>query len=283
MRTKGARQYVGNPLGFGWMGYVTSGYGWRVHPISGEKNIHRGVDIGVPTGTEIHAGHDGTISVGYDAGGYGNYVTLIGTDGLVTKYAHLDSVLAASGQTVKKGDVIALSGNTGNSTGPHLHFEALRNGIYLNPLYFADVGTYTGPVYGDPGSPMGDGSYAALIAEAERHLGKPYVFGANGPDAFDCSSYVSWVLTQSGVKNTGRLGSTDLYNICTPVLAPEPGDLVFFEKTYSTVNPISHVGIYVGEVNGRPMMIHAGSPIQYTYIDTAYYQAHFVAFGRINP
>ncbi|MDR3278685.1 MAG: C40 family peptidase, partial [Oscillospiraceae bacterium] len=93
---------------------------------------------------------------------------------------------------------------------------------------------------------------------------------------------VSWVLTQSGVKDVGRLGATDLYNICTPVAVPKPGDLVFFEKTYSTVKPVSHVGIYVGEVNGRPMMLHAGSPVQYTYIDTAYYLEHFYAYGRLS-
>jgi hypothetical protein len=286
MRTKGARQYVGNPLGFGWLGYVTSGYGWRVHPISGEKNIHRGVDIGIPTGTEIHAGHDGTVSFGYDAGGYGNYVTLTGTDGLVSKYAHLDSVLAANGQTVKKGDVIALSGNTGNSTGPHLHLEVLRNGIYLNPLYFADVGTYAGPVYGDPGSPMDSGSYAALIAEAEKFLGYPYVWGGSSPStSFDCSGYVSWVLTQSGVKNTGRLGANALYNLCTPVSPSEarPGDLATYHSTYSTTAPISHIGIFVGYVDGHPTMLHCGNPIQYTPIDTAYWQSHFYAFGRVNP
>jgi murein DD-endopeptidase MepM/ murein hydrolase activator NlpD len=133
LQTKGARQYLANPFGdMNWLPYVTSYYGYRVHPISGEKNYHKGIDIGLPQGTEIHAGQDGTVSVGYDAGGYGNYVTITGTDGLDSKYAHCDSVLVSDGQTVKAGDVIATVGNTGNSTGAHLHLEIIKNGQYLN-------------------------------------------------------------------------------------------------------------------------------------------------------
>jgi murein DD-endopeptidase MepM/ murein hydrolase activator NlpD len=158
MRTKGARQYVENPLDFGWLPYVSSGYGYRVHPISGAKNYHKGIDIAIPVGTELHAGFDGTVTIGYDAGGYGNYVTLTSADGLVANYAHLDSVLVSDGQAVVSGDIIALSGNSGNSTGPHLHLEVIKNAVYLNPSYFVDTGSYSlSPIYGDPGMPMGDG------------------------------------------------------------------------------------------------------------------------------
>jgi murein DD-endopeptidase MepM/ murein hydrolase activator NlpD len=286
MQTKGARQYLENPFGeMNWLPYITSYYGYRVHPISGEKNYHKGVDIGLPTGTPIQSGQDGTVTFAGYSGDYGNYVIITGADGLVSKYAHCDSVLAANGQTVKAGDVIATVGNTGSSTGSHLHLEVLKNGQYLNPLFFADCGSYDyTPTYGEPGTPMGDGSYAALIAEAELHLGKPYIFGANGPNAFDCSSFVSWILTHSGVKNTGRLTAYGLYQLCTPVSPSEakPGDLIFFERTYSTTSPTSHVGLYVGtDSTGRPRMLHAGSPIQYTYIDTVYWQSHFYSFGRI--
>jgi murein DD-endopeptidase MepM/ murein hydrolase activator NlpD len=287
MRSRGARQYLANPLPFGWLPYVTSSYGWRVHPISGEKNYHKGIDIGIPTGTEIRAGQDGVISVGYDAGGYGNYVTITDSDGLVSKYAHLDSALVSDGQSVKTGDLIAKSGNSGNSTGPHLHLEVIKNGQYLNPAYFSDCGSYpAGPVYGNPGAPMGDGSYAALIAEAERFLGYKYVWGGSSPaTSFDCSGYISYILRSSGVKNVGRLGAQGLYNICTPIPLSEamPGDLIFFTKTYSVPNHVTHVGLYVGEINHVKTMIHCGNPLQYTSIETDYWQNHFYAVGRINP
>jgi len=281
MRSKGARQYAGSTFDFNWLPYATSYYGYRVHPTSGAKDYHKGIDIGVPTGTDIHAAHDGIIATGYDAGGYGYYITLTGADGLVTKYAHCDSLLVSAGQAVKAGDVIAKSGNSGNSTGPHLHFEVIKNGQYLNPLYFSQTNdSGAGPVYGDPGAPMGDGSYAALIAEAERHLGKPYVWGTSGPNSFDCSGFVCSVLNQSGVASVGRTTAQGLYNICTPVSPADaqPGDLIFFTGTYSAATPVTHVGIYVG----GGIMIHCGNPIQYTSINTSYWQSHFYSFGRLN-
>ncbi len=235
MRSKGNRQYVGNPFDFNWLPYVTSYYGYRMHPISGEKNYHKGVDIDVPTGTEILAGFDGTVTMaGYDAGGYGNYVVIQmereNEDGTVSvieaKYAHCDTLLVSSGQTVKKGDVIAKVGNTGNSTGSYLHLEVVKDGQYLNPAYFAVTGDFGlgrippgqpgGEEYPEyPGEPITDAGYAAL---AERHLGKPYVFGAKGPDTFDCSGFVSWTLTKSGIRNiqTNAQGRTTLPSPCLP-------------------------------------------------------------------
>jgi murein DD-endopeptidase MepM/ murein hydrolase activator NlpD len=285
MQTKGARQYFANPFGdLNWLPYVTSNYGYRIHPISGEKNHHKGVDIGLPAGTPIQSGQDGTVTFAGYSGDYGNVVIIESADGIVSKYAHCDTLSVAAGQSVNSGDVIATVGNTGNSNGVHLHVEALKNGQYLNPLLFIETGSYTAdPTYGYAGSPMGDGTFEALIAEAEKHLGKPYIFGANGPNAFDCSSFVSWALTYSGVKNTGRLTAAGLYGVCDPVSPSEamPGDLVFWEKTYSTASPITHVAIYVGKMNGRDLVIHAGSPIQYTYIDTPYWQSHFYGFGRV--
>lgn len=139
MQTKGNRQYMASPFDFDWIPYVTCYYGWRVHPITGEKDNHKGIDIGVPVGTDILAGHDGkVVQAAFDANGYGYYIVIEGKDGLVSKYAHCDSLLAGVGQTVKKGDIIAKSGNTGRSTGPHLHMEVLKNGYYLNPLFFAE-------------------------------------------------------------------------------------------------------------------------------------------------
>ena len=101
--------------------------------------------------------------------------------------------------------------------------------------------------------------------------------GSNPNTSFDCSGFVSWVLTESGVCNTGRLGAQGLYNISTPVSSANarPGDLIFFVGTYDTPG-VSHVGIYVG--GGK--MLHCGDPIQYADINTSYWQSHFYAFGR---
>lgn len=141
--TKGNRQYVKNVFDFDWLPYVSSYYGYRVHPISEMKNYHTGVDIGLEEGTEIRAGHDGTVTLAGEAGGYGLCVVLEGMSGeryLTTKYGHCSELLVSVGQEVKAGDVIAKVGNTGNSTGPHLHLEVLVDNQYLNPLYFAATG-----------------------------------------------------------------------------------------------------------------------------------------------
>ena len=296
MMSKGNRQYVANIFGdTDWLPYVTSYYGYRIHPISGGKDYHKAVDIGMPLGTEILAGHDGTVTQAGESGSYGLVVVIEGTmkDGrtLTTKYAHCSQLLVTPGQSVKQGDVIAKVGSTGNSTGPHLHLEVLVDGQYFNPLYFTDTGNHTAgtmtpgtpggpeiPAY--PGEPMGDGSYAALIAEAQKHLGKPYVFGASGPNSFDCSGFVCYVFNQSGVAHVGRTTAQGLYNMSTPVSRENarPGDLIFFTGTYSAGTPVTHIGIYIG--NGQ--MIHAGDPVQYASIDTSYWQQHFYAFGRLN-
>lgn len=125
---------------------------------------------------------------------------------------------------------------------------------------------------------LNDETFAALITEAEKYLGYPYVWGGSNPDtSFDCSGFVSYVLTNSGLVNTGRLGAQGLYNVCTPVSKAnaQPGDLIFFVGTYDTPG-VSHVGIYVGD----GVMIHCGDPIQYTSINSSYWQQHFYAFGR---
>jgi len=134
----GNRQYVGSPFAFCWLPYVSSYYGYRVHPISGEKDYHAGVDIAVPTDTEIQAGGKGVVlESGYN-GGYGLCLLVDYGKGITACYAHCSALLAGVGQTVELGDIIALSGNTGSSTGPHLHMECIKNGSYLNPLYYVD-------------------------------------------------------------------------------------------------------------------------------------------------
>lgn len=132
--------------------------------------------------------------------------------------------------------------------------------------------------YTVPAEYLNDEKFATLLTEAEKYLGYPYVWGGSNPStSFDCSGFVSYVLTNSGLVNTGRLGAQGLCNVCTPVSRDNarPGDLVFFKGTYDTPG-VSHVGIYVG--NG--VMLHCGDPIQYTSINTSYWQEHFYTFGR---
>ena len=135
--------------------------------------------------------------------------------------------------------------------------------------------------YKIPAEYLSDERFAALISEAEKYLGYPYVWGGSSPStSFDCSGFVSYVLTNSGLCNTGRLGAQGLYNISTRVSDPQPGDLVFFVGTYDTAG-ISHVGFYVGlDDVGNPMFLHCGDPIQYARLNTSYWQQHFYAYGR---
>ena len=135
-------------------------------------------------------------------------------------------------------------------------------------------------VYEIPSEALADPQFAAMIEEAEKYLGYPYVWGGSSPStSFDCSGFVSYVLNNCGVGwDVGRLGASGLLGICTRVSSAnvQPGDLIFFEGTYDTTGA-SHVGIYVG----NNMMIHCGDPIQYARIDTSYWQSHFLAFGRL--
>lgn len=150
--------------------------------------------------------------------------------------------------------------------------DIFGDNIYANPS--------DGPKYEIPGEALSDPSFKALITEAEKYLGWPYVWGGSSPStSFDCSGFVCWVYTASGVHNLPRTTATGIYNQCTVISKSEakPGDLVFFTKTYDCDGPVSHIGIYVG--NG--MMIHAGSPIKYASIETSYWQEHFYAFGRL--
>ena len=135
-------------------------------------------------------------------------------------------------------------------------------------------GSYTD--YDIPPEALDDEVFAAIIKEAEKYLGYPYVWGGSSPStSFDCSGFVSWVINHSGW-DVGRLGAQGLCNICTPVSSAnvKPGDLVFFTGTYDTPG-VSHVGIYVG----NNMMIHCGDPISYANLNSSYWQSHFYRYG----
>ena len=289
--TGGLLQQFASPLDLYWYNYISSYYGYRKNPNTGNEELHRGVDIAVPTGTTVYAAHDGTVTTATYDSYYGNYV-VIEKDGYTTKYAHMDSLSVSAGQSITKGTVIGTTGNTGSSTGSHLHIECLYNGEYYNPLFYFDVGE--GTLYGEspgggggaPGNAIPPDSYddatvQALMEEAAKYLGYPYVWGGSSPStSFDCSGFVCWVFTNSGVHNLPRTTAQGIYDQCTPVSASEAkaGDIIFFTGTYNSAGAVSHVGIYCG--NG--VMIHCGDPIKYASINTPYWQSHFYSFGRLN-
>ena len=286
--TNGLLQEFASPLDLYWYYYVSSYYGYRKNPVTENEEFHRGVDIAVPTGTTVYAAHDGTVTAAAYDSHYGNYV-VIEIDGYTTKYAHMDTLSVSAGKTVEKGTVIGTTGNTGSSTGSHLHIECLYDGEYYNPLFYFDVGE--GTLYGEtPGGLPGnaippdaydDASVQALMEEAAKYLGYPYVWGGSSPStSFDCSGFVCWVFTNSGVHNLPRTTAQGIYDQCTPVSASDAkaGDIIFFTGTYNSAGAVSHVGIYCG--NGT--MIHCGDPISYASINSSYWQSHFYSFGRLN-
>ena len=149
---------------------------------------------------------------------------------------------------------------------------------YVNRYY----GNGSGGSYDIPPEALEDEQFAAIIKEAEKYLGFPYVWGGSSPaTSFDCSGFVSYVYNNCGVGwNFGRLSAKGIRQICSYVSPADakPGDLIFFEKTYNTTGA-SHIGIYVG----NNTMLHCGDPIQYTSISSDYWQSHFLQFGRLAP
>ncbi|WP_243447833.1 C40 family peptidase [Clostridium tetani] len=162
-----------------------------------------------------------------------------------------------------------------------VYMETQGNKPYLfdGNIYVPSNGEYTD--YDIPPDALTDPDFAALIKEAEKYLGYPYVWGGSSPStSFDCSGFVCWVLNQSGVYNIGRTTAQGIFNQCAKIPPSEarPGDIIFFTGTYASSGAVSHVGIYVG--NG--MMIHCGNPIQYASVNTPYWTQHFYAYGRLN-
>lgn len=139
-------------------------------------------------------------------------------------------------------------------------------------------GQYTD--YEIPPDALTDTRFAAMIGEAEKYLGYPYVWGGSSPStSFDCSGFVCWVINQSGVGSIGRTTAQGIFNYTIPIAPSEakPGDIIYFTGTYDSGSAVSHVGIYAG--NG--MMIHCGNPISYASVNSSYWQQHFYAYGRL--
>ncbi|MBC1502127.1 peptidoglycan DD-metalloendopeptidase family protein [Listeria weihenstephanensis] len=284
MESRGNRQNFGSPFNFDWYPNITSYPGYRTDPFSGEIKLHKGLDIGMAAGTPTQAIHDGIVTTaGFSSGGYGNYVIVEDKEkGYKSLYAHFEKLNVNQGQTVKVGDVVGFVGTTGASTGNHLHLEFYYEEEWMDAYFYAsNVGESKSNIgTGTTNGAMSTADYNRLITYAEQYLGFPYVFGGSTPEtSFDCSGFISWVYTNSGVNNLPRTTAQGIYDQTTKISREEAraGDLIFFTETYPAGRPVTHIGIYVG--NGK--MLHCGDPIQYSSIDTPYWQKHFYGFGRL--
>ena len=117
-------------------GSVSSAFGYRDHPMEGEERFHYGIDLAADTGTEVRCFADGTVTAVGESSSYGKYCIVAHENEFSTLYAHCNKILVSSGASVGRGTPIAEVGETGMATGPHLHFELQRDGVYLNPVYY---------------------------------------------------------------------------------------------------------------------------------------------------
>ena len=186
--------------------------------------------------------------------------------------------------TLKNKDISILAANNLTDEqykmfGVYMETQGNKPYLFEGNIYAPNKGEYTD--YDIPLDALTDPDFAALINEAEKYLGYPYVWGGSSPStSFDCSGFVCWVLNQSGVYPMSRTTAQGIFNQCAiiPPSEARPGDIIFFTGTYASSGAVSHVGIYVG--NG--MMIHCGNPIQYASVNSTYWTQHFYAYGRLN-
>mgnify|MGYP005760730721 CR=1 FL=1 len=276
IQSRGNRQFLGSPISGYWYSYISSHYGYRTS--NGVTELHKGLDISPAAGTEILSVQDGTVSKVGTNNTYGKYIEIQNDDGYKTLYAHCSTVSVSQGQTVSIGDVIGKVGSSGDVSTATLHIEFQYEDEYYNPYFYLSCEGASLP--GSVGNATGDA--ATLIKEAQKYLGTPYVWGGYSPSGFDCSGYVSYCLTNSGVRNTGHLTANGLLNICSRVSKDQlqPGDLVFFQGTYNT-SGASHVGIYIGSGEyGAGTFIHCGDPCKYGDLNSSYWTQHWLTGGR---
>lgn len=260
--TKGNRIMFGSPVDLNWHNSILYGYGYQC---SGDMVIENGqMEVLVPSGTPVLSVMDGQV-VRIASG----VITLKNEKGYTVKIGGCTNITVPVGTEVTKGQPIAQIGSAGKMT---LAFSYRNNSF--NPYFYLNVGSILDSVEVEA-----TGKAAQLIAKAEQYLGTPYVWGGYSPSGFDCSGFVSYVVNNCGAGfNFGRLTAESWRRQCSIISASQarPGDLIFFQGTYNT-SGASHVGIYLGD--GK--MIHCGSPVKISSINTAYWQQHFYCYGRI--
>ena len=232
--------------------YISSRWGWRIHPISGAVSKHTGIDIPKPSGTPILNVMTGYVAdSGYDSG-YGNYVIVKSNDNKrKVLYAHMSSIIASSGN-VAKGDLIGRVGNTGTSTGDHLHLEYyIDNDFNTNPLFFLE-GAYNGGFTGIGSDDM----VQVALSQVGQVGGQPYwSWYGFGSRVEWCATFVSWVAYQSGYIQDGtiprfagvQVGGVNWFKgkgqWQNRGYVPQAGDIIFFD--WNGDNWSDHVGIVI--------------------------------------
>lgn len=294
---KGSFTFMKTPVTEDWKLDVIKKFGYSINPDTNQKEYYNAMDITLEYG-KVYAVVDGTVYFGSDE--FGQYLEILTYAGNKVRYSNLTSFTVLEGQEVKAGDEISSLPNTtvdsflrlqlidkeNNFLDPY--FYLISNTDKLSDAYIVDFSQNNGynnnPNYDFP-SDVDFESYEdwvkALLEEAKKHLGKRYVFGSNGPNTFDCSSFVTWTFTHSGVKNMPRTTAQGIYNSTERISKEElrPGDIVFFTGTYDAGRPVTHVGIYVGDGT----MIHAGDPVQYANLNSNYWKNHYYGAGRVIP
>lgn len=283
MELYGNRQFFESPIDYNWYPLVSSIYGWRLDPVTSEVTMHKGIDISVEQGTVVKAISGGTVlEAGFDSE-RGNYIIIQSPKGYISKYYHLKDKYVSSGDSVKQRMKIGTVGNTGKSTGAHLHLELIdKNGGYRNPLFYVGVeseeykgATSGGVVFdgdtGDEGQSDSvpetfNGELTEITAFACKFVGKPYVWGGTNPNTgADCSGFVQYVYAHFGINlpRTSRDQVTCGSSVAS-INDAKPGDLMFYAKDKNgdgklTDNEVYHVVMYLG--NGK--IVHASNEKPY--------------------
>ena len=266
--THGNRMFFGTPVPYNWHENILYNYGYYYDAMGMRVKDSDDMVLSLPENVKVLSVMDGTVkSVSSDK------VVLEDEHGYEISLSGLKNITVTRGAAVELGQQIAKVNSSLKLT---ISFK--YRGTYFNPYFYMDTGT---AVIASPA--IASEKAAALINEAKKYLGTPYVWGGYSPSGFDCSGYVSYCLTHSGVKNTGHRTANGLLAISRriPKEQLQPGDLVFFQGTYE-VEGASHIGIYIGSGQyGAATFIHCGDPCQYGNLNSQYWIQHWLTAGRI--
>ena len=231
---------------------ISSYFGKRESPVAGASTDHKGIDIACQEGTDVVATKDGTVIVAELSDAEGYWIAIEHNKHYMSYYMHNSVLLVKVGDKVSKGQVIALSGNTGVSSGPHCHFAILKNKKYVNPLDYVKVDEKI--TYSTTGT---TGLRKEIVDYAKKFIGNPYVYGGTDlVNGADCSGFTMRIYEHFDI--TIPRVAADQYKAAEKIQKTDllPGDLVFYTDG---TGYISHVSMYIG----NNQVIHASNSAPY--------------------